>query len=449
MLPEYIAKTLPSPASVREPWYLNTAPTYAGVFLWIGFYQSIASETLNRTSLSLSVIALFVAAVLCFGLFYLAPAMLGMKTGLPLYVVGSSTFGTYGGYLMPGLLMGVLQVGWYSVSTDLATRFILEGCGIRVDRSALPYIVVAILWAYTMALIASSGIRYVARVALVVNIIPFVMILIVFLRTSQGFTAYVPPKHEPILGFLLMIQVITGFFATAGAAGSDFGMANRNRRDVVWGGAIGICVAILYAAGLPMLSLAGAHSHNAGFHSYDFDSLIALIGGRLARAVFVLYAIASIPGACFCGFIIGNSFSTMIPSVRRNKSTFAGVTVSVVLAITGIAGHLVPFFQVIGASFGPICGAMLADYIVSGHKWAGPRAGVNAAGYAAWAVGFLVGIVPFLPIAKQLKDAAQPATVYSAIAAFVLYWVLAKAGLQPRPISELERSLASAARPAL
>ena len=46
---------------------------------------------------------------------------------------------------------------------------------------------------------------------------------------------------------------------------------------------------------------------------------------------------------------------------------------SVVLAITGVAANLVPFFQIVGASFGPICGAMAADYLLSGRKWAGPR----------------------------------------------------------------------------
>jgi len=435
MLPDYIDKASPRPSSLRAPWYANTAPTYAGIFLWIGFYQSIASETLDRTSLNLCLLALAIAAALCFALFYYAPAMLGMKTGLPLYVIGSSTFGTYGGYVMPGLLMGALQVGWYSVSTDLATRFILEGFGIPVNHTSFPYILVAVLWAYAIAFIASRGIRYVARVALLANVIPFLMILVVFLNTSHGFAQYVPPRQEPLIGFLLLIQIVVGFFSTAGAAGADFGMENRNRRDIVWGGIFGICLAILYAAGLPMLSMAGAHSQNPEFHSYAFDGLIGLIGGRLAQLMFFLYAVASIPGACFCGFIIGNSFSTMLPSVRRNKSTFTGVTASIVLAISGLASHLIPFFQIIGASFGPICGAILADYLVSGRKWAGPRDGVNIAGYAAWAAGFLVGMIPFLPVSAALKNYSQPATVYSAVVAFIVYWALAKAGLQSQLVA--------------
>ena len=66
----------------------------------------MAQNTINHASLGLCILALAVAGLLSYGLFYYVPAMLGMKTGFPLYVVGSSTFGTRGGYVMPGLLMG-------------------------------------------------------------------------------------------------------------------------------------------------------------------------------------------------------------------------------------------------------------------------------------------------------------------------------------------------------
>jgi cytosine permease len=35
MLPAYLSKAVPNPRSNRAPWYKNTAPTYAGIFLWI------------------------------------------------------------------------------------------------------------------------------------------------------------------------------------------------------------------------------------------------------------------------------------------------------------------------------------------------------------------------------------------------------------------------------
>ncbi|HSM79258.1 MAG TPA: hypothetical protein VLT57_16585 [Bryobacteraceae bacterium] len=435
MLPDYVSKAVARPQAARAAWYTNTAPTYAGVFLWIGFYESIASGTLDRAGLSLSLLALVVAALLSFGLYYYAPAMLGMKTGLPLYVIGSSTFGTRGGYLIPGLLMGALQVGWYGVSTDLATKFLLKAFGVSSDAGTWQYLVTAVVWGYTIAWIAAMGIRYVSRVAVFANIIPFLMILVVFFKTNPGYQNYHPANPNAFVGFTLLIQIVTGFFATAGAAGADFGMENRDARDVRLGGLAGIGLAILFAGGFTLISMAGAHSTHPDMGSYTFDSLIGVVGGPLGSAIFFLYAIASVPGACFCAFIMGNSFSTMMPNLRRTSVILAGVTLSILMAVTGLASHLVPFFQIIGASFGPVCGAILADYLLSGRKWAGPREGINLAGYGAWAIGFFVGIIPFLPVPEELKTYAQPATVYSAVAGFAAYWLLSKAGLESKKVS--------------
>ena len=42
-LPDYITSATPNPAENRAPWYKNTAPTYAGVFLWFVFWQDAAT----------------------------------------------------------------------------------------------------------------------------------------------------------------------------------------------------------------------------------------------------------------------------------------------------------------------------------------------------------------------------------------------------------------------
>lgn len=424
MLPAYLSKSTPNPASNRAPWYVNTAPSYAGVFLWIAFYQSIAQGTLDKAGVGASLVALAVSGLLSYALYYYVPAMLGMKTGYPLYVVGASTFGTTGGYLMPGLLMGVLQVGWFAVGTFFATRFILTGFGADPTAGTPLFIVVAVLWGYIMAYIGVKGIQYVARAALFLNIIPFLMLLIVFFQTREGIAKYSPPTPDTWAGSMTMIQIVIGFFATAGAAGADFGMNARNRSDVRWGGLVGIALAIFYAGGLPLLSVAGAHGLNPAIGNMNYESAITASGGMLASAMFLLFAIASITSACFCAFIAGNSFSTMIPGVPRMGSTMAGVTVSIILAVTGAAENLIGFFGIVGASFGPICGAMVADYLLSGGKWAGPREGINWAGYIAWAIGFAVGI----------WGGVQPAVVYSFIIGFAVYALLAKLGLQPKTV---------------
>ncbi len=430
MLPAYISKTSPNPTSNRAPWYKNTAPTYAGVFLWIVFYREIASGTLDHAGLGICLLALLVAGLISYALFYRIPATLGMRTGLPLYVVGSSTFGTQGGYLMPGILMGVLQVGWMSVNTFVATTFILTAFGSKAGPGTLAFSLIAAAWALALGYVGAKGIHYVAKFATFLNFVPLLMILVVFAKTAGGAAHYAPPQPSPYLGFTMLIQIVVGFFATAGAAGVDFGMNSRDDKDVRWGGLVGIFLAILIAGGLPLISIAGAHVLY-GVKAFQFDSAIAETGS-FASIAFFLFAIASVASMCFCSFIAGNSLSTMITGVSRSTSTMVGAVVAALLAITGVASNLVGLFTIIGASFGPICGAIVADYWLSGKRWAGPRRGVNLPGYGAWAIGFLVGILPFLPISPEVKPYLQPAAVYSFVVGFVVYVILAKAGLEAK-----------------
>jgi cytosine permease len=124
----------------------------------------------------------------------------------------------------------------------------------------------------------------------------------------------------------------------------------------------------------------------------------------------------------------------MFPTVNKVAMVSIGVAVSVILAITGKALNLVGVFSIIGASFGPICGSMTADYLLSGRKWAGPRRGINLAGYIAWLVGFIVAILP--SVSPESFSFIRPAPVIAFVIGFVLYWILAKAGLQP-PVVEM------------
>jgi len=432
MLPAYISQTKPNPVANRAPWYTNTAPTYAGVFLWIVFYQTMAQGTIDRASLGVCIAALAAAGLICYALFYYVPGMLGMKTGFPLYVIGSSTFGTLGGYPMPGLFMGLLQVGWFAVGTFTSTRFILMGLGMDATAGTPTFWIVAALWAYIMATIGILGIQYVARASLFLNAIPLLMILVVFFRVQGGISQHQPTMSDNWGAVATILQTVIGFFATAGAAGVDFGMNSRNDKDVRMGGLVGIAGAILIAGGLPLLSVAGARALNPEITSYSYDAVIGSMGGTMATSMFFLFALASIVPACFCAFIAGNSFATMLPGVSRSLSTLVGVTIALLLAGTGVAADLPGVFGLVGASFGPICGAMVADYWLSGGKWSGPREGINWAGYGAWALGFVVGISPAL----GLNLGVEPLALASFIVGFVVYAVLAKAGLQPKVVSE-------------
>ncbi|MGB2865866.1 MAG: hypothetical protein WBC05_21215, partial [Sedimentisphaerales bacterium] len=106
--------------------------------------------------------------------------------------------------------------------------------------------------------------------------------------------------------------------------------------------------------------------------------------------------------------------------------------VSIILAVTGWAGRAGAVFTVIGASFGPVCGAMMVDYLMAGKKWAGPRAGWNMAGWISWVVGFIVGMMPLvsLPLVGKVNIPAAPLMAF--IVGAVLYFILAKAGMESK-----------------
>lgn len=441
-LPSYLSMAKPNPAENRTPWYKSTAPAYAGIFLWVVFYMGIANF-LPDTGLGLSLVALVIAALICHFLFYLVPGLFGMKTGYPLYVVGSSTYGTKGGFLMPGLLMGLLQFGWFGVNIAISTDFILQATGrppavdpaTQIFSGSIAFTIVAIIWAALAVFVSLRGIQYVGKVSTFLPIVPLIMIVYACFANLGSAGDYMAAETgKPIVGFLGLIAMVVGFFATAGAAGVDFGMGNRNAKDIQFGGLIGIALAIVVAGGLPILAAAGAHGANPGLEGYTFDVIIKGLAG--SNLMFALFAIASFAPACFCTFIAGNSIGTMFPKLSKPVLVIIGAIVSLIIAVKGWAFNLGSVFGLIGASFGPICGSMAADYILSGMKWSGPRKGINWAGYIAWAVGFIVAILPNDMVGGARFGFITPAPVIAFIIGFVLYYVLAKAGLEP-PVVEL------------
>ena len=65
------------------------------------------------------------------------------------------------------------------------------------------------------------------------------------------------PDGGALNAILLMVTGIVGFFATAGAAGVDFGMNSLDGKDVAKGGYVGIIAAILLTAGISAIALSG------------------------------------------------------------------------------------------------------------------------------------------------------------------------------------------------
>jgi cytosine permease len=448
-LPNYLETATPNPVTNRAPWNKNTAPTYAGIFLWFVFWMGATQAPNAGGVLShgvmVPIISLVLAALLCHTFYYVILGLMGQRTGHPLYIVGTSTFGAKGGFLMPGFLMGLLQFGWLGVNIYFASMALSQMIPIKAE-------IIMVVWGVLAAFMGLKGIQYVARVATYLPLIPLVTLLVLFFMTLNGLKTFNPEEfvqlHQNTVAetpaafssFGIVAFVITyviGFFATAGAAGVDFGTNSRDDRDVHMGGLVGIAVATVFTAGLAVLIVAGAYGNadiaakataaakaEGGTFAMDAFAMINLVlGESMGKWVLFLLAVSAFPAACFSSFIAANSFKTTLSKVNPFVSVGIGTAVSIILAITGKAGQLIPVFSIIGASFGPICGAMAVDYVLSGCKWAGPRAGYNPAGWLAWGFGFSIGIIPNLGIPLPM------APLWAMISGAIIYFLMAKAGL--------------------
>jgi len=450
-LPNYVTAAQPVPAANRVAWYKTTAQTYAGIMLWFVFWESIPSSGVSGPAgilahgLGTAVLGVVVAALICHFASYLAPGLMGMKTGLPLAVVGTSTYGVTGGFLMPGFFMGVLQFGWLAVNAFFSAQ-LLAGLAGAAPMSAL-HLAIGCIWAAVAAFVGLKGIHYVAKVATYLPLIPLVILLILGGKAATGIGTFKPELltvGAKVAGpgmlevFLFAIANIVGFFATAGAAGTDIASSNRDAKDVQLGGLVGVAGATIFTGCLALVIVAG--TYGAGLAKADAGVILSptklmevLVGPQVAKVFWLLLALAAFPPACFSSLIAAASFRNTLPKVNPFISCGLGTAGSITLVLSGKAGDAAGVFEIIGASFGPICGAMTADYLLAGCKWPGPRAGFNPAGWISWAVGFVVGAWNSLFAATVGFQMPCP-PVAAIIVGFVLYLILAKVGLESRSL---------------
>ncbi len=468
-VPSYLACAKPNPAESRAPWYKNIAPVYAGIFLWFVFWSGTASVGADNAGGILAagwptaLVGILAGAAICYALFYHVFGRFGQKTGLPLYIVGTSTFGAAGGLILPGFLMGLLQFGWVAVNVYYSTQALNVMFGLQ--EGSVGIYAIMLVWGVAGVVLALKGIKYVAMISTYLPIIPAVALLVLLAKTIGGLGSFdaqalvaaakaggvAKPALDGVGVIFLLIGHIVGFTATAGAAGCDFGTNARNKRDVVMGGIVGVLVAIFVTAGLAALIVAGFYGTPAGKELLTqgkpvldpMGLLTAILGAKTGGIVAFLLALCAFPSCCFSSIIAATSIKTTLPKVNPWISCGIGCAIAEALAMTGVAAKLPVIFGFFGASFGPICGAMVAEYFMNKGRWTGPRAGFNPAGWVAWIVGFVIGAQPQLiawgvPLGKPL-----PLNLILAfVAGAVIYALLSKVQSAVLPYPQADRQSA-------
>lgn len=559
-LPDFITSNTPVSKDDRISWAKGIAPAYAGIMLWYAFWQALVnlgdfsntSAAILSQGVGVALAALAAAAAICFIFFYYVPGMLGMTTGRPLSVIGTSVFGARGGFILPGFLMGLLQFGWLSVNATFAS-ILLWQCFKGDYTTAFTVIVhdqlfwiIAVVFIVLAVFMAYKGMKLVGFIGQYAVLVPIVAMVMLLIPTFKGVKDFKPEmvgaaavveqsvpateaSVEPAAGqdaastaeqvidevkadaaavadevktaaqevaaageealaevkeaaaaavdevaaaaqeaaaevkeaaaeakeevakveevaaapaapmttlaiFLGVIAYITGFFATAGAAGVDISSNARSKSDVVWGGFFGIFVSTFIAGAAAILTVAGAYG--AGIEGITGNNPVAMInalyGSKVVLAFNILLVISAFPAACVSSLIgiasLKSTLSKIPPFISVGLCTLAAIGI----CLMGWGLDAGSIFGFIGASFGPVCGAMMAEYILTGGKWTGPRAGFSPAGWLAWLLGFIVGNwnVHFASLNWNgfdgLTGFTMPCTPMSAfIVGFVVYFLFA------------------------
>jgi cytosine permease len=479
--PAWLETVLSQPPLERRGWQATFAPAYIGLFLWLVFFDQFPAEVLRHGGLGWALVGAGVAALLAFGLLFYGPTAWTFATGRPLAVVATSTFGVRGATWVPGLLLALVQVVWLAVATDYGTELCLRGlallgllsprslAGVSVGRTVLPsplVLVTSLFWCYAIAM---AG-RYLVRViAALMSVYPAVtatilgLSMIAALRGLPGFS----PERMPVTGnarlltttgiqaVVVSLQMILGFFATAGLVTADLGAVSREISDVRRGGLVTVFLACWIVATLACLTVAGAvgvgtevsaTARELGVDPLSYQgALIVLFGDRLAAVSFLCLGLTALAPGCYAGYLFGTRMNELRPRVSRTRWTLIGVAIAWTLIAAGEVDRLAFVFSVIGALLAPVAGALTADYLMSRGRWPGARRGVNRPGVIAWGAGAVVGLLPV--VAARVSASAtlsnQPGVLYAYLVAFFLFPLLSKLGLES-PADPLPESASAA-----
>jgi cytosine permease len=481
-----------SPSSTAKPirrknWQYGVAPAYIGLFLWLVFFDRLARTTLAVGGVVPSVLGAVAGGVLCTVLLYRVPATWGFRAGQPPIALTASTFGVTGSRWVNGLLIGPAQVVWLAVATYYATELTFEGlasCRLLDLRSLRPipipglglpsllFLVTSLAWCYAAAMVGHYLVRIIGALMTIYPAFMAVLLAAAVLSTIRGVPAFRPLEIDPVTArpspesgfraFAQMIELVFGFFATAGVMAADWGAASQTERDVRVGGWVGVAFACATVTTLALLVVAGAHGltpipleqpSGSGriLDPWTFRAaVIQGVGAPLAGLIFLVFGLGSLAPSCYAAYNLGRRLEAAWPRVKSLHAVLAGTAAAWVFIVLGWAEELETIFAVMGAVFGPLAGAIAADYVFHRGAWPGARQGLNRAGLFAWAAGLAVGLVPLASRATRWSagDRFQPAAVFAFLASFLVYLILASLGSGPPSEPVVPPDLAANEQPA-
>lgn len=433
---------------------LHNIPNYASV----GGFLVLGLAPINV------MLALIIGAIIV-GVLFAYQGKFGSKYGLPFSMHLRSAYGERGAKL-PGTLRGIIAaIGWFGLQTYVGSQALLIlvaelwpgvldiGGGTMILGISIPGLIMFVLFWLLNVVLGMGETDFLNKFNTILTILIYVLFLAMAfwgIRVGGGignilnYAAEGSASTPTLLGYLLVINAVLGFWAAPVASVSDNTQNAESTGAQMKGQIIGVVTGYLVFAVTSMSILIGATIHY-GMEQWDvleiinrWDSIPAIL---FATIVLLLITINSnvVANLNPSGF----QLAALFPDKFNKKR---GVIVAAIIGAVILPWKLMEnpdsiysFLNAVGAALGPIVGVMLYQYYVidkqevdldellydlndkdSSNKYRGTNMNAIFATLIGVFVALIGNFVPFLSILAQLS------WISGFIASVISYGILMK-----------------------
>lgn len=446
------AEVAPRDAEVpRKPWQWGVGPHYISLFLSILFIDRLAPATLDVAGLRPALIGVMIGGTLSFLLLYRPSALWGFRQRCPLPSLLTATFGEWGGPRLAGPVIAAAHVLLFAAAVgyaaDLSLRALtllglLSPEALVPERSGGPwtggrvYLATLLVWMPTAAVLGPLLVHVVSAVLSVYIVLPAVIFGLTMVWALPGLenAPGLPTRGPAYHGAAMAVQMLFGFFATAGAAAVDWGASSRDRRDVRLGGLVGVAMASMIIAAITLVSVLGASGRlppqRLSNVTIDYRMIWSrAFRGDLGGIVTFVWALALLGPSCYAPTAGLRLLEGALPHARRWMLGLLFAALAWPLAATGFALRLERVFGLTGALVAPLIGAMAAHAATRKNVSEAARR-LDGTAVLAWALGYAAGLLPYAGplVGRPELGRIQPAAVLGFAVSFLLVWTARVAG---------------------
>ncbi|MGD9612187.1 MAG: cytosine permease [Kiritimatiellia bacterium] len=384
-------------------------PALLVVMLGFTFFSASmwAGATLGNGLRASTFLLAVLAGNLLLGVYTGLLAHIAARTGLSTHLLARRAFGQQGA-ILPSLLLGVTQVGWFGVGVAMFALPVAQ------MFPGIPRLALLAVSGACMTLTAYYGIKSLTILSIVA--VPAIALLgtaslAKAFHDFGGVSAWFAMEPGAPLSLSAAIGICVGSFISGGTLTPDFTRYARTPKISV------SATVIAFLLGNSLMFLFGAVA--AAFYQTNDISLALKAQGLIAVSVLVLgLNIWTTNDNALYAASLG--FATLARLRKRNFVLINGFLGTVFA--TAAYNHFVPWLNLLNLMLPSIGAILILDYFVVRRRApdAEPEPGIRWAAVVAWAAGFCAA--KFLPGIPPLN------TVLAASAA---YLILAR---RPRPV---------------